>query len=224
MAISGFLNALEKKIDLYDLYSAARDQALAELAKIAAVDTSGFAPMFERLEGKGDNALAKAAAFDFGMVTTLLTGLLTDCATATHTLDGQKGFDQVMGQIAKIADRDRDDLRMSVEAAQASSLKLDEVIAGFEPDIHRNVITVAFKELFGCDLSLSNAQWVQKPDGSYEKQITDDNGMDRDAPSLRRFHDLMASLPESDTLDNDSFLSFERRGGIQTGSAFNIVS
>ena len=452
--LKGFVEECEDvadKVDHFELYVAARDTALGEFAKISAADTASIAPLFARLEGKRDNALAKAAAYDFDMAITLFEELVLDCATAATTLDGQKAFGEVMDRISEISDGDRDDLRMSIEAAQAtlkqlrsnpsamyvkaeldaalaklqqSSLKLDEdfgqsrdllsevledardisvlmgqvdqlsdaaqlardlaaklaahpqydeekdaieaalgrvetaiaavradtdalaasdtaieqviaelratrttldahakyaaersiirfelnsklekhkdrhlakpditqahealdeaevqatardypkamaelkkakgrvpagllriklqgnevpkpediraflgdkddtklldeVIKGLEPDIQRKVVAVAFKERFGCDLSMMTGQYVADTNGKMVKQLTPDNDMDRDAPNIRRFYDLMAALPDSDTLDNDSFLIFEHAGGVQTGSAYNFVN
>lgn len=451
--LDGFVaacDALEDEVDLYERHVVAREAALAALQGIADRDTAPIAPLFARLEGKRDNALAKAAAFDFRMATTLFQELVSDCATAGATLDGQTAFGEVLDAIKAVGADDTDDLKMSIKAADAtfkqlrgrpsamyvktlldgvqaalqeardsveenfetartkvgeavdhcrgiasemgqfdqlcdaaelarglaatlaqhpeyaarrdavedelarveaamaearrdrtrrgastdtveqaiaalralrsaldahaayvaernqirfdlnsrlekhrdrhlmksdialihaaldeaetkataqdykgaaaelkkarvqipaaelrlklaanevpspediraflgdadSTKALDRIINTLEPDIQRKVIAVAFKERFGCDLELSNKRWVPDGSGGYEKEITEDTDMDRDAPNLRRFYELMAALPGSDTLDNDSFLNFSHRGGAQDGSYFNFV-
>ena len=452
--LDGFVaacDALEDEVDLFERHVAAREAALAALQVVAARDTTPIAPLFARLEGKRDNAQAKAAAFDFQMAATLFQELVSDCATATATLDGQTAFGEVMDAIKAVGPEDTDDLKMSIKAADAtfkqlrgrpsamyvkalldrvqtalqeardsveedfesartkvgeavdhcrgiasemgqfdqlcdaadlargltttlaqhpeyaakrdaveaertrveaamtearrdrarraastdtieqaitalralrteldrhatyvaernqirfdlnsrlekhrdrhlmkpditlihaaldeaetkatardykgasaelnkaraqipaaelrlklaanevptpediraflgdaeSTKALDRIINTLEPDIQRKVIAVAFKERFGCDLELSNKRWVPDGNGGFVKEITEDTDMDRDAPNLRRFYELMAALPGSDTLDNDSFLSFSHRGGTQDGSYFEYVA
>lgn len=451
--LDGFVaacDALEDEVDLFERHVAARAAALAALQEVTARDTTPIAPLFARLEGKRDNAQAKAAAFDFQMAATLFQELVSDCATATATLDGQTAFGEVMDAIKAVDPEDTDDLKMSIKAADAtfkqlrgrpsamyvkalldtvqvalqeardsveedfetartkvgeavdhcrgiasemgqfdqlcdaaelarglaatlaqhpeyaakrdaveaelarveaamtearrdrarrgastdtveqaiaalralrteldahatyvaarnqirfdlnsrlekhrdrhllkpdiavvhaaldeaetkatakdykgasaelnkaraqipaaelrlklaanevpepediraflgdadSTKALDRIINTLEPDIQRKVIAVAFKERFGCDLELSNKRWVPDGSGGYQKEITEDTDMDRDAPNLRRFYELMAALPGSDTLDNDSFLTFSHRGGTPDGSYFNFV-
>ncbi|MDF1718021.1 MAG: hypothetical protein P1U75_15300 [Antarcticimicrobium sp.] len=452
--LDGFVaacDALEDEVDLFERHVAAREAALAALQEVAARDTASIAPLFARLEGKRDNALAKAAAFDFRMATTLFQELVSDCATADATLDGQAAFGEVLDTIKAVGADDTDDLKMSIKAADAtfkqlrgrpsalyvkslldgvqaalqeardsveesfetarakvgeavdhcrgiasemgqfdqlcdaaelarglaatlaqhpeyaarrdavedelaqveaamaearrdrarrgastdtveqaisalralrteldthaayvaernqirfdlnsrlekhrdrhlmkpdialvhaaldeaetkaatqdykgasaelkkaraqipaaelrlklaanevptpediraflgdveSTKALDRIINTLEPDIQRKVIAVAFKERFGCDLTLSNKRWVPDGSGKFVKEITEDTDMDRDAPNLRRFYEVMAALPGSDTLDNDSFLSFSHRGGVQDGSYFEYVA
>ncbi|TDK51051.1 hypothetical protein [Antarcticimicrobium luteum] len=446
----GACDAIEDQVDRFERYALAREAGLAALQQIASRDTAPIAPLFARLEGKRDNALAKAAAFDFPMATTLFQELVSDCATAAATLDEQTAFGEVLDAIKAVGSDDTDDLKMSIKAADAtfkqlrgrpsamyvkalldtvqtalqeardkvgddfetartrvgeaidhcrgiasemgqfdqlcdaadlarglaaslaqhpeyasgraatetelarvetamaearrdrarrgvstdtveqaiaalralrseldahavyvaernqirfalngrlekhrdrylmktdialihsaldeaetkatakdykgasaelnkaraqipaaelrlklaanevpapediraflgdaeSTKALDRIIKTLEPDIQRKVIAVAFKERFGCDLTLSNKRWVPDGSGGFEKEITEDTDLDRDAPNLRRFYDLMAALPGSDTLDNDSFLSFSHRGGVQDGSYFNFV-
>ncbi|MDX2482027.1 MAG: hypothetical protein QNK42_00005 [Pseudodonghicola sp.] len=452
--LDGFVvacDALEDQVDHFERFGAAREGGLAALQRIAARDTASIAPLFARLEGKRDNAQAKATAFDFQMARALFEELLSDCATASNTMDGQAAFGVVMATIKEVGEDDSDGLKMSIKAADAtfkqlrsrpsamyvktlldevqsalqaardaaeedfetartkvgeavdhcrgiasemgqfdqlcdaadlarglvgtlaqhpeydakraaveaesirvevamtearrdrarraastdtieqaitalralrteldrhatytaernqirfelanrlekhrdrhliksdiaaartaldaaeikaaaddykgaaSDLKtaraqipaaelrlklaanevpdgediraflgdaestkaLDRIINTLEPDIQRKVVAVAFKERFGCDLTLSNARWVQGDDGKFKKKSTKDDDYDRAAPNLRRFYDLMSALPGSDTLDNDSFLSFSHRGGVQDGSYFNFVS
>ncbi|MGD9864149.1 MAG: hypothetical protein AB7S99_13150, partial [Pseudodonghicola sp.] len=451
--LEGFPDACEKvaeEVDLYDRCTEARDEALAALAAVSQRDTAAIAPMVARLEGKRDNAQAKAAAFDFHTAIALYNELVSDCATAEAVLQGQASFAGVLDTIAGIDDGDADGLKMSIKAAettlnalrgQPSSLYvkdlldaaraqlsearaaadddfdtardklrqavdgcrdiatqmgqfdqlcdaaevartlaaalahhaqydarrddieaerirvetamtdarrdrgrraaastaietsiatlralrtlldkhavyvaerdqirfelnskleknknrhlikpeldtardaldeaetkaaaqdypaamaelkaaraqipagllrlklaaneepapediraflsdpdttkvLDKVINTLEPEVQRKVVAVAFKERFGCDLKLSKAEWVPDGGGGYQKEITDDTDYDVAAPNLRRFYQLMAALPESATLDNDSFLSFSHRGGVQDGSYFNFV-
>lgn len=90
---------------------------------------------------------------------------------------------------------------------------LDGIVNGLEPDVQRAVVAVAFEARFGCKLDLK----VIAPNES----VGDETELDRPAPNLRRFYAEMSKLPASDTLDNDSMLTFMTGRGKATGSAYS---
>lgn len=97
---------------------------------------------------------------------------------------------------------------------------LDAILNDLDPSTQRKTIARAFKARFGCDLELSKKEWVMQPDGKFLGVVSPDADMDRDAPNLLRFYELMSDLPPSDTLDNDSMILFSHRGGIADGSLY----
>lgn len=125
--LNGFVtdcDAVEAEVDLFDRYLSARDGAIAAITGLSSSDTGAIAPLFKRLEGKRDNALAKAAGFDFDAAITLLTELLSDCATAATALDGHQVFGQVLDQIKQVSDGDTDDLGRAIRQAEATFKQL----------------------------------------------------------------------------------------------------
>lgn len=91
---------------------------------------------------------------------------------------------------------------------------LDDIVNKLEPSAQREVMKAAFEARFGCSLEL------MKPGVGGAVPETE---LDRPAPNIRRFYEEMAKLPPSNTLDNDSMLTFSHVAGAPTGSAYNFV-
>lgn len=92
---------------------------------------------------------------------------------------------------------------------------LDSIVQNLEESVQRRVMAVAFEARFGCKLDLKEA------DASGTITDVDREGQKLPAANIRRFYDVMSKLPESNTLDNDSMLTFEQVGGKGLGSAYN---
>ncbi|MBM1689870.1 hypothetical protein [Sulfitobacter geojensis] len=92
---------------------------------------------------------------------------------------------------------------------------LDSIVENLEASVQRRVMAVAFEARFGCKLDLKEA------DTAGTITDVDRDGQKLPAANIRRFYDVMSKLPESNTLDNDSMLTFEQVGGKGLGSAYN---
>ncbi|MGC1506388.1 MAG: hypothetical protein WA782_19905 [Sulfitobacter sp.] len=92
---------------------------------------------------------------------------------------------------------------------------LDSIVENLEASVQRRVMAVAFEARFGCKLELKEA------DQNKVVSDVDGEGQKLPAANIRRFYDEMSKLPESNTLDNDSLLTFEQVGGKGLGSEYN---
>lgn len=92
---------------------------------------------------------------------------------------------------------------------------LDSIVENLEDSVQRRVMAVAFEARFGCKLDLKEA------DDTGTVTDVDRDGRKLPAANIRRFYDVMSKLPESNTLDNDSMLTFEQVGGKGLGSEYN---
>ena len=93
--------------------------------------------------------------------------------------------------------------------------KLDGIIEGLEASVQRKVMAAAFESRFGCKLQLNKTGGTEK-DGVAMQE----SDMDLPAPNIRKFYETMSKLPPSDTLENDSMLTFMHLDGKAAGSSY----
>ncbi len=115
---------------------------------------------------------------------------------------------------------DLKDLKAILEAPDGLD-QFDSIIDKLEASVQRKVMAVAFEARFGCKLDMKKPGVVVPGSKKDAKPVAED-AMELPAANLRRFFKEMSKLPESNTLDNDSMLSFEHVSGEQTGSAYNF--
>ncbi|MEW9921712.1 hypothetical protein AB2B41_19055 [Marimonas sp. MJW-29] len=81
--------------------------------------------------------------------------------------------------------------------------KIDGIVAGLEADTQRKVMATAFEARFGCKLKVNKAGGTDRNGVAASEQ-----DMEKPALNIRKFYEAMSKLPPSDTLDNDSLLTF----------------
>ncbi|HSI12453.1 MAG TPA: hypothetical protein VK961_10435, partial [Chthoniobacter sp.] len=123
-------------------------------------------------------------------------------------------------------------------AGKDGSKRLDAIVSTLDAKAKHKVLDVAFQARFDCKLtrfkskSWEDAQtkWLADHPGATDiekqnvaSQVLDED-MEKKAPDIRRFYDLMCALPETHTKDNDSIEVFtqsssrDQEGSDYTGS------
>ncbi|MEP5729447.1 MAG: hypothetical protein ABJL67_08725 [Sulfitobacter sp.] len=100
----------------------------------------------------------------------------------------------------------------------------DQMVDALPPLAQEQVMKAAFQARFGCELLLlepATQPTEFDADGKpLPVTIREDENRDAPALNLRAFYEEMQRLPESSTLDNDSLLVFDIKGGTQEASAY----
>ncbi|KIN70287.1 hypothetical protein Z945_3663 [Sulfitobacter noctilucae] len=131
-----------------------------------------------------------------------------EVAAAAHCL----ALAKLRAEVATNKTPELGDIKAILEAPGGTAM-FDDLIDSLEASVQRKVMAVAFEARFGCKLEM------MKPGaGGADPQAEDQ--MDLPAANLRRFYLEMSKLPDSNTLDNDSMLSFEHLSGTQVGSEY----
>ncbi|KIN70010.1 hypothetical protein Z946_149 [Sulfitobacter noctilucicola] len=126
---------------------------------------------------------------------------------------------EMRGQLADNKTPKPADVKALLDAPGGMKL-LDDIIDTLEASVQRDVMAVVFEARYGCVLEVQKPSDVQTDADGNPVPVPEDQ-MGLPAVNLRRFYKEMQKLPQDNTLDNDSMLTFSAMSGEQTGSAYD---
>ncbi len=126
---------------------------------------------------------------------------------------------------------------------EGGSEVIDEIVASLDDTAKKKVLRVAFEARYGCKLEVNKADtsaydtWLstnssasdEEKEEQKEKLTTYPEKQDKEKRDgdLQKFYKVMADLPDSDTLDNDSMIEFEmtvnEKGSFYGGSKKRVT-
>ena len=196
------LRDLRGIIDAHEAYMKQRDPVEAELAELEKSQSRHLIREDLTVVRKHlDTAATRAADRNH-------RGAKTELEAAAQRLAMAK----LRAQVATNKTPKLEDIKAILDAPNGTA-NLDSIIDTLEASVQRRVMAVAFEARFGCKLEM------KKP-GTAGADPEAEDAMDLPAANLRRFYQEMSKLPDSNTLDNDSMLSFEHLSGTQVGSEY----
>ncbi|MFK7837120.1 MAG: hypothetical protein AB8B60_12955 [Sulfitobacter sp.] len=128
-------------------------------------------------------------------------------------------FAQLRIQLAGNKTPSKEDVTAALEGPGGLDA-FDEMVEALPLTVQRQVLAIAFEVRFGCVLELKRPGDAGQDQNPEDVPAVPEDALDAPAFNIRAFYQEMAKLPASNTLDNDSMLTFEYTRGEQEGSSF----